>query len=347
MATRDQLRIEAALDVLLASRLTEAERALVEAWSRAWDMVRPEVEAALIALAAEHAGGRVTRTALLRDARAQAALEAVYGALDDMAQRSPALAGTFLTGVVAASSDGAADMVRAGLSGVLRSELRSSVVGADAGQVAAIIERSTRQITSRNRHLAAEAQAAIRQQMMRGVAVGENPRRAAALAVRGIEDQWNGGLARARTIARTEMIDAHRTAAQRVEEANSDVLAGWEWLTHGDERTCRACLSQHGSRHDVDEPGPLGHPNCRCARVPVTKSWEELGFPGMRDAQSRTGTAEELVESMPADDLRSILGDDGYEAWQRGDYPISEWSRRKSTDGWRDSFVPTVYRSQK
>lgn len=341
MATRDQLRIEAALDVLLASRLSEAERALVEAWSQAWDMVRPEVEAALIALAAEHAGGRITRTAILRDARAQAALEAVYGALDDMAARSPALAGTFLTGVVAASSDGAADMVRAGLTGVLRSELRSSVVGADAGQVAAIIERSTQQITSRNRHLAAEAQASIRQQMMRGVAVGENPRRAASLAVRGIEDQWNGGLARARTIASTEILDAHRLAAQRVEEANADVLAGWEWLTHADERTCRACISQHGTRHDVDESGPLGHPRCRCGRVPVTKSWEELGFPGMREAKSRTPSREELVESLSEAQQREMLGDDGYAAWKAGRYPIEDWSRRRSAQGWRDSFVPT------
>lgn len=341
MASRDQLRIEAALDVLLASALTAHERALVELWAQAWDTVRPEVEAAVLALAAEHAGGTITRAAVQRDARMQAALEAVYGALDDMARRSPALAGTILTGVVAASSDGTADMIRAGLPGVLRSELRSSVVGADAGQVAAIIERSTQQITSRSRDLAAEAQAAIRAEMIRGITVGDNPRRTASLAVRGIEDRWNGGLNRARVIARTEVIDAHRTAAMRTEQANSDVLAGWEWLTHGDERVCRACLSQHGSRHDIDEPGPLGHPQCRCARVPVTKTWAELGFTGMREAKSRTGTAQDLVDSMHEDELRTALGDDGYAAWKAGDYPIEDWSRRKSTSGWRDSFVPT------
>ena len=341
MANRDQLRIEAALDVLLASNLTGLEREILEAWSRAWDALRPEVEAALLALAAENVGGRVTRSAVLRDARLQAALEAVYGSLDDLASRTPGLAGTILAGTVAAAADGHRDIVRAGLNGTLRSELRSSVVGADPGQIAAILERSTRQITSRNRALAAEAQASIRQQIVRGVVVGENPRRAASLAVRGIEDQWNGGLARARTIARTEMIDAHRTAAMRTEQANADVLAGWEWLTHGDERTCRACIAEHGKLHELDEPGPLGHPNCRCARVPVTKSWEDLGFPGMREAKSRTGTAEELVDSMSESELRSALGPDGYTAWKAGDYPISEWSRRKSVSGWRDSMVPT------
>ena len=341
MAGSEQLRIEQAIDDALAEDLTRQDRALVLAWARAWDLVSGEVEAAMIALAEQYPDGRIPAGVIRRDARLQAALAAVYGALDDMAVRAPALTTTGLTAAVAAADRGNVDMIRAGLGGVLRAELRSAVTGADAGQVAAIIERSTQQITSRNKHLAVDAQAAIRAQMTRGVAVGSNPRRAASLAVRGIEDQWNGGLERARTIARTEVIDAHRTAAKRVQEANSDILSGWEWVTHADERTCRACLAQHGREHPLDEPGPLGHPNCRCARVPVTKSWEALGFPGMREARSRTGTAEELVASMGADELRQILGGDGYEAWKRGDYPIAAWSRRKSTDGWRDSYIPS------
>lgn len=341
MANRDQLRIEDAIDRALSETLGGVDRGLILAWAQAWDAVSAEVEAAFLALAQDYPDGRIPVGVLRRDARLQAALAAVYGALDDMARRAPALAATGLTATVGSAAAGNADIIRAGLNGTLRAELAASVTGAEPGQVAAILERSTQQITSRNRHLAADAQAAIRVQMSRGIAVGSNPRRAAALAVRGIEDRWNGGLERARVIARTEMIDAHRTAAQRTEQANADVVGGWEWLTHGDERTCRACLSMHGSRHEIDEPGPLGHPNCRCARVPVTKTWEELGFPGMRDPVSRTGTAEELVESLSADELRRILGDDGYAAWKAGDYPISAWSRRKSTDGWRDSYVPT------
>lgn len=342
MPSRDQLRIETALDVILASALTDTERALVEAWGRAWDMVRPEVEAALLALAGEHAGGTITRTAILRDARMQAALEAVYGALDDMASRAPALAGTILTGVVGSVADGHRDIVQAGLSGALRAELRAGVVGADAGQVAAIIERSTQQITSRSRHLAAEAQASIRREIVRGVVVGENPRRAAALAVRGIEDVWNGGLNRATVIARTEVIDANRVAAQRVHGANADVLEGWEWVAHlGDRRTCRACLGMHGSIHDLDSPGPLGHPQCRCARVPVTKSWEALGFEGMREPTDKTPDADAWFKALPEERQRDILTDAGYEKWRAGAYPREEWASRRTADGWRDSYVPS------
>ena len=44
---------------------------------------------------------------------------------------------------------------------------------------------------------------------------------------------------------------------------------------------------------------------------------------------------------MDADELRQILGNDGYTAWKAGRYPISAWSRRKETKGWRPSYVPT------
>lgn len=339
MPTSDQLRIEAALDQVLAGHLSATDRVLVEAWARAWDQVRPEVEAAMVALAEAYPDGRVPYGVIRRDARLQAALAAVYGALDVLAERAPGIAASGLTAAVTASVAGNVDMIAAGLTGVLRADLRSSVLGADAGQVAAIIERSTQQITSRNRHLASDAQAAIRRELRRGIATGTNPRVAAARAVRGIEDQWNGGIARASTIARTEMIDAHRAAARRVQEANTDVLAGWEWVAHlGDRRVCRACLSQHATRHDVTEPGPLGHPNCRCARVPVTKTWAELGFTGMRDAVSKTPDADDWFDALPEVEQRAILTDAGWEKWKVGTWPRNQWGARRSTTGWRDSY---------
>lgn len=341
MASRDQLKIEAALDLILAGHLDDATRRIVEAWAQAWDRLRPEVEASLSAVLLEQGQGRVTGRTLMRDARLQAALEAVYGALSDLADRAPQIAGTILTGTVASAVDGNQAMIRAGLTGALRAELRSAVVGADAGQVAAIIERSTQQITARSKYLAADAQAAIREHITRGVVVGENPRRAAQLAFRGIEDQWNGGIARASTIARTEMIDAHRTAAQRTHEANADVLAGWEWVAHlGDRRACRACLGMHGTTHDVDAPGPLGHPNCRCARVPVTKSWEDLGFPGMREATSKTPDADDWFTQLPEADQRAILTDAGWEKWKRGEWPREKWASRRQNPDWRPSYQP-------
>lgn len=339
MATRDQLRVEAAVDLALAGRLDEATRLLVEAWGAAWDRVRPDLEASLTDLVAQYQGGKVTRTAILRDARLKAGLEALFEALDGVVRDSAVLTGTLVPAVTGTAADGARDMIRAGLTGTLRAELRAGVVAADPVQIREIITRATQQITARHYHLAEEAQAAIRRELMRGIVVGENPRRAASLAVRGIEDAWNGGLARAATIARTEMIDANRRAAQQVHAANADVLEGWEWVAHlGDDRTCRACLSKHGGVFDLDEPGPLGHPNCRCARVPRTKSWEALGFPGMREPVSRTPDADDWFQGLPEAEQRRILTDKGYERWRAGDWPRSEWATRRENPDWRPSF---------
>ena len=105
---------------------------------------------------------------------------------------------------------------------------------------------------------------------------------------------------------------------------------------------CRACLAMHGTEHDLDEPGPLGHQQCRCGRVPRTKTWAELGFTGIRERKPAIQDAESFFNNLPETDQRAILGNRGYEAWKRGDYPMSAWSKRQQNTGWRDSFVPTV-----
>lgn len=345
MATKEQLAVEAALDLLLLENLSAVERQTVERWGAAWEGVKGELEAALIDLAASNAGGRVTRTQILQSVRLQAALEAMGQALESIVNETSITTGTLLEAAVAEASSAGVQMISAGLTGATRATLRDSLTEASPEQISAIVARSQQQITKRTYYLADEATKAIKAQLVKGIAVGENPRRAASLAYRGIEDQWNGGLARARTIARTEMIDAHRAASQATEQANTDVLEGWEWVAHlGDDRTCRACLGMHGTVHPLDQFGPAGHPNCRCARVPKTKSWEALGFPGMREPSTKTPDADAWFKGLPEEEQRRILTNRGYELWKQGKYPRSNWASRKENDGWRDSYQPTLPR---
>ena len=97
----------------------------------------------------------------------------------------------------------------------------------------------------------------------------------------------------------------------------------------------------HGSVHPLDEPGPLDHQQGRCSRVPVTVSWKDLGIdapePGGR---AREGDGERWLRGQPERVQRNILGDRGFEAWRNGDWPASEWTTRRETDGWRDSYGP-------
>ena len=116
----------------------------------------------------------------------------------------------------------------------------------------AIVQRATTQITSRMWALSDEATEAMRRRLMQGVAAGRNPRDTARLMVRDVQGDFDGGLARAQVIARTETIDAYRAGAKAHHEANSDVLAGWVWLAKLSERTCfpagTAILTGRGER---------------------------------------------------------------------------------------------------
>jgi hypothetical protein len=119
--------------------------------------------------------------------------------------------------------------------------------------------------------------------------------------MKGAEGGFNGGLSRALTIARTETISAHREAAAVSHQENADTLAGWRWLCALSDRSCPACLAKNGELHPVSEPGPQGHANCRCSRVPVTKSWRDLGIDLDEPAEQRerrvVGSGDEEVQS--------------------------------------------------
>jgi hypothetical protein len=207
----------------------------------------------------------------------------------------------------------------------------------DAGQISAIVQRTTEQITSLTQVLSGEAYDVVRRELIRGVAAGSSPRATAARMVRRAEKGFNGGLNRALVISRTEMLDAHRTAAALGQAQHADVLAGWRWLAQCDTRTCPSCWAQNGTLHDLDEFGPDDHQQGRCARVPVTKPWSELGLQ-VEEPVSLFPDAQGLFEALPAAEQLRILGPARYEAWVSGRFPMDQWSVRRTTPGWRDSY---------
>ena len=349
----DTLAEESKALATLNARLDDKTRRLVTAWAITWDQVAGELEAAITELAAATDDGRVTRTMILRSQRLQAALAAVGDSLGlVVAQTNQIITDDIRQGIedaITAAERMLATQLPAAtaqVGGMLATQatvggLTVGVVAADPVQVTAMVTRVTQRITKTTYPLAVEAQAAIRRELLRGIAVGANPRVSARRALRGIEDQWNGGLTRALTIARTETIDAHRAAAQVVHTANRDIVDRWEWTAHLDKRTCRACIAMHGERFDVTTPGPLGHQNCRCARVPVTKTWEELGFTGIKEPKSLQVDKAKWFNKLKVSDQRAILGDRGFDAWQAGVYPMDQWVKRQENTGWRDSYVTT------
>lgn len=245
------------------------------AWSVAWDEIAQEWREALTELAAVAEDGLwPSRAQILRNARAQKALRAAAAALDDLAGQAPGIVSGNLPEILQQAAAASAQVVGA----QLPADFDVPVTRFDPDALQAMVARTTQQITARAWPVAAETEAAIRSALIRGVAVGENPRDAAARMLDRVQGRFEGGRARAENIARTEMIDAHRAAAKTQQDASADVLAGWRWTATLNDRTCPSCIAQHGTVYPLEQEGPWDHPSGRCARVPVTKSWADLGI---------------------------------------------------------------------
>ncbi len=337
-ATAETLRVQEQIRISLSQITDRQTRDLVAAWADAWDEVAPDLTAALLEQLV--GGKRLTRAQLLRSTRLRRALEAIRDQLVALG----AEAGVRITGDLQAVIDTAGGAQASVIDTQLPPDTPHLVdlnawSRVDEDQIAAIVRRSTEQITSLTKPIGPEAYQVLRRELIRGVAAGTNPRATAARIVRRAEGRFNGGLTRALTIARTETLDAYRTAAQLGQEAHADVLAGWIWLADLTGRVCPACLGQHGTRHSVTDPGPLGHQNCRCSRMPVTKTWAELGYADIVEPAPTVPDAAGWFDGLPEADQRRILGPARLTAYQAGDYPMSGWAARRSTDGWRDSYV--------
>ena len=271
--TDDSARILEQLRTQLSYLADEHTRAQAARWARAWDDLAPELLNALDELAAS--GERPTRAQLIKSRRLVNALDLIEDRLAGLFDQSAADAIGDLRQFVDIAGTTTDRLISSSLP---PGESVSTWARVDPGQVDAIVTRAAEQITKLSYPLSSQATAAMKRELVRGMLVGANPRETARRMVARSGRMFNGGLTRALTIARTEQMDAHRAAAQLSEEANTDVLAGWIWVCAVSARTCPACWGMHGSEHPLTDPGPLGHQNCRCARVPKTKSWRDLGF---------------------------------------------------------------------
>jgi hypothetical protein len=314
----------------------EQARKLTAAWVDAWDLVSTDLDAAVNELVTNANGGILSRATVLRSRRLQIALQAIASRLDALTTDSGRLITDDLAEVVRTAGEAQEAIIASQLPTAKLPDL-AGWVKPDAKALDAIVKRSTERITSELWPLSSEADAVIRRELVRGIATGSNPRSTASRIMKGAEGGFNGGLSRALTIARTETLDSHRAAAAESHAANADVLGGWVWLTDLSPRTCPACLGMSGTEHPLTEPGPLGHPNCRCSRMPKAKTWRDLGI-DLDEPESAAPDAGEWFAGQDEKTQRAILGAGRYAAWQRGDYPMDAWAVKVQNPAWRSSY---------
>lgn len=324
-------RQQAALDAIL----NEQDKRLAKYWMQAWQQSVAELTQMVTAIASSD-DPRVSWYTRRRQAAKAVAL------ITDRMRDVLAKHGIELEAAIAELVEAAERDAQRLIATQLPQGMGVAFNRVDQRQTMAILERATQQITARHYHLEAAATDAMKRELARTVPLGVNPNVAAQRMVKAVQGQFNGGVHRARVIARTEQLDAYRAAAEAMHAENSGLLHGWRWIANLTETTCRSCVAMHGSLHHLDEPGPLDHQQGRCARVPVAKTWAELGYHKAPEPPEAVhpGDGERWLATQPARVQDHILGATGGAAWRDGNWPSTSWSTRRATDGWRDSYAP-------
>lgn len=335
--TPETLRILLERRARINGDVDHATGELVRAWARLWNELANDWSLAteeLVALGA----GRPSRAQVQRVRRVRTALLHTRDALEDLANLSESVIVVPLQDLIQETAAWEARLMLSQYPPVAQTvTLTMAFNRVDPAAIAAIITRSTQKVTGLLRPLAPDAYAAVLSELVRGVALGTNPKTAARQMLRRTRGAFDGGLSRATRIARTEILDAHRTAAAAHHAEHSDVLTGWRWAASLSPRTCPACLSLNGSLHPVAAPGPQGHVNCRCTRVPVTKTWKQLGF-AIEEPEDVFPDAQSWFESLPPAEQVRIMGPTRLRLLQSGDLSWDDLAMRIQNPGWRPSY---------
>jgi len=142
---------------------------------------------------------------------------------------------------------------------------------------------------------------------------------------------------RALTVTRESTFGVNRRAADQAYRANSHRLRGKMRIESLDQKTCRACVSAHGTIYPVEASVPT-HVNCRMRLIPIVKS----GI-GVQELQS----GEEWLREQDAATQRMALGSEaGYEAWREGDVALSDFTEVQETQWGPQSRVVGLERAR-
>jgi len=168
----------------------------------------------------------------------------------------------------------------------------------------------------------------VRDALALGVATGQSPR----VIAKDVAAQAHVPLTRALAISRTEIVRAHREASSETHRATG-IVRTWVWHADPGPRSCAVCVAMHGTEHPIDATLD-SHVACRCAKVPRTPSWEELGFHGIPDQRPSVTPGAVLFGRLPESDRLAVLGRPRLDAYERGDITLADLVRGTRSARW-------------
>lgn len=239
-------------------------RALTASWLTAWDDLAPGWQQAIAGIVEQYertgawpSPWQIARIEAI--AAAQHKTEQTLTRLLTDADRDTRSAATRVSEATARTEPAIIGSQRAGL----------DVADAPSRDLAATLAARHTRITGLFRPLLDDAGGAIRRTLNRPPNLSQGIAPVAGTLLDHVRNGFDAPLIRSSTIVRTETADTYRTAAALVHDTNRQILTAWCWHCSCDRRSCSACWAMHGRSFPLEQPGPLGHPGCRCTRLPL------------------------------------------------------------------------------
>lgn len=316
---------------LAGARADNTVLELTRAWVTLWDDLAPQLAAVVADMVDSD-----DVVAMVANRRLATVLEQVHGRLENLTDQAGARLIADMSHIVIDAVNSHYDTLAAQLPGGREAQLLNRL---DPTALDSMVARATTTIHKRMWHLAPDMITAMKAELTRGVAVGDNPRTVARRIMARTEQAFNGGLTRAATIARTEMLDVHRYAQWRSAQANSHLLTGRVWVATLDTRTCGSCLAMHGTEWPVDTEGPADHQNGRCVFIDRVKTWEQLGFHGIPDtATDNFGDRDQWWNNLDKTTQNKTLGYEKAEMIRTGRISWDDLIQQRNEPAWRTSY---------
>ena len=180
--------------------------------------------------------------------------------------------------------------------------------------------------------LGPDARQGITQGIGEGILKGRNPRETARI----IRNRFGMPLTRSLLISRTEGLRAFREATRAQYGANPNIVKGYRRHSAQDDRVCMACIALDGTFYERNVPMDT-HPGDRCALLPVTVSYRDLGF--NIDEDPLPPTARDWFEGLEPEQQLGMMGPGRFKSWQAGEFQLTEMAKINHSPIWGDSAV--------
>jgi hypothetical protein len=306
---------------LLRGDAAEATR-LINAYGRAYQKLKGDIDAlaaAIAELGPNATWGQVERLSLYRALLRQ--IQDEIGKFSNIAENE---LNDGANAAIAAALRDAQRLVQAALPSLNAAEIRAvwSTLNPDAVLTMLGFLGADSPLYINLSRLGPDVAALVAEKLREGIILGYNPRKVAQLIV----DATGQGLTWALRTARTANLYAYRLSTQAVYQANAGIVTGWVWWAElGSPRTCMSCVNMHGSVHSVDEV-LNDHHQGRCAMLPTTRSYAELGFPGIPEKPQVYQTGAEWFAAQSAAMQQQLMGRSMWDAWKAGEFSFSDLS---------------------